>query len=112
MLFKEKFVNLRQIDLRPGLTFLDCFPILDHVIIGYPRELFLSDVVISTCTLFIHNHMYKSHIDMCRTKGYRLLHCFGFKTAHFSLESGKVFIGTTGVYEIRFVGVLIQVMVT
>ena len=53
---------------------------------------------------------------MCRTKGYGFLHCFGLKTgiefAQFSLESGKVFIGTTEVYEIRFVGVLIQVMVT
>jgi len=60
--------------------------------------------------------MYKSHIDMCRTEGYRFLHCFGLKTgidvAQFSLESGKVFIGTTGVYEIRFAAVLIQVMVT
>ena len=53
---------------------------------------------------------------MCRTKGYGFLHRFGLKTgidfAQFSLESGKVFIGTTEVYEIRFVGVLIQVMVT
>ena len=53
---------------------------------------------------------------MCCTKGYGFLHCFGLKTgidfAQFSLESGKVFIGTTEVYEIRFVGVLIQVMVT
>ena len=53
---------------------------------------------------------------MCRTKGYGFLHCFGLKTgidfAQFSLESGKVFIGNTEVYEIRFVGVLIQVMVT
>ena len=78
--------------------------------------MFQSNLVISTCTLFIHSHVYKSHIDMCRTKGYGFLHCFGLKTgidfAQFSLESGKVFIGTTEVYEIRFVGVLIQVMVT
>ena len=84
--------------------------------VPHARDLFQSSVVISTRTLFIHSHRYKSHIDMCRTKGHGFLHCFGLKTgidfAHFSLASGKVFIGTTGVYEIRFVGVLIQVMVT
>ena len=74
-------------------------------------------VSIKSCHIHVHAfYTHKSHIDMCRTKGYGFLHCFGLKTgidfAQFSLESGKVFIGTTEVYEIRFVGVLIQVMVT
>ena len=42
-----------------------------------------------------------SHIVMCRPKGF--LRCFGLKTgkdfAHFGLESGMVFEGTTELYE-------------
>ena len=40
---------------------------------------------------------------MCRSKEYGFCGIFGLKTgidfAHFSLESGMVFEGTTGVYE-------------
>ena len=48
---------------------------------------------------------YISHIGMCRPEGYiyTFFSRFGLKTglhfAHFGLESGIVFDGTTGVYE-------------
>ena len=48
---------------------------------------------------------YISHIGICRPEGYIyiFLGFFGLKTgiqfAHFGLESGIVFDGTTGVYE-------------
>ena len=42
-------------------------------------------------------------LSMCRPKRVGFLPCFGLKTgidfAHFGLESGMVFEGTTGVYE-------------
>ena len=44
---------------------------------------------------------YISHIGMCRPEGYIFVSRFGLKTgihfAHFVLESGIVFDGTTGV---------------
>ena len=46
---------------------------------------------------------YISHIGMCRPKGLGFLGRFRLKTgvdfAHFDLESGMVFKGTTGLYE-------------
>ena len=47
---------------------------------------------------------YINHIGMCRPKGWGFLHHFGLKTGihfvYFGLESGMVFEGTSGVFEL------------
>ena len=49
---------------------------------------------------------YINHIGMCRPKGWGFLHHFGLKTGiHFvcfGLESGMVFEGTTGVFDLIY----------
>ena len=49
---------------------------------------------------------YINHIGMCRPKGWGFLHHFGLKTGvhsvYFGLESGMVFEGTTGVFELIY----------